>query len=57
LMLDISFGLKEDAAKVMKAVDQVLKKGFRTGDIANAETDRSKILGTKEMGEKILEFL
>lgn len=57
LMLDLSFGLKEDAGRIMEAVNQVLKHGFRTGDIAGGITDKSKILGTKEMGKKVLEFL
>ncbi|MCW3109064.1 MAG: 3-isopropylmalate dehydrogenase [Segetibacter sp.] len=57
LMLDISFGLKEDARRVTEAVAQVLKHGYRTGDIASANTDRNKILGTKEMGQQVLNFL
>lgn len=57
LMLDISFGLKEEARQLNTAIRQVLKQGFRTGDIASATSDRNKILGTKEMGQKVLEFL
>lgn len=54
LLLDISFGLKEESEAVIRAVDQVLKAGFRTGDIADAETVKEKILGTVEIGEEIL---
>ena len=57
LMLEISFGLKEEAKKVTNAVDQTLKAGYRTGDIADKHTDSTKILGTKEMGQKVLEYL
>ncbi|HEU4901763.1 MAG TPA: 3-isopropylmalate dehydrogenase [Flavisolibacter sp.] len=57
LMLEISFGLKEEATQITEAVRQVLKHGYRTGDIAGAATDKSKILGTKEMGEKVLELM
>jgi 3-isopropylmalate dehydrogenase len=57
LMLDISFGLKEDSDRIINAIDRVLKEGFRTGDIAGSETDTSKIIGTKEMGQKIVAFL
>lgn len=46
LLLDISFGMKAESEVVINAVDQVLKKGFRTGDIADATTDKSMILGT-----------
>ncbi|MFM1934535.1 MAG: 3-isopropylmalate dehydrogenase, partial [Bacteroidota bacterium] len=45
LLLDISFGMKAESEVVINAVDQVLKKGFRTGDIADATTDKSMILG------------
>ncbi len=57
LMLDISFGLQEEAKAVTNAVAETLKAGWRTGDIANSSTEASKILGTQEMGEKVLEFI
>ncbi|WP_367210430.1 3-isopropylmalate dehydrogenase [Sphingobacterium sp. R2] len=57
LMLDISFGLQEEAKTVTNAVAETLKAGWRTGDIANSSTAPSKILGTQEMGQKVLEFI
>ncbi len=54
LLLDISFGLKTESQAVISAVDQVLKAGFRTGDIADENTPEDKILGTVEIGEEIL---
>ncbi len=57
LMLEISFGLKEEAQRITTAIDQTLKAGYRTGDIADAHTDKTKILGTKEMGQKVLQYL
>ena len=57
LMLDIAFGLQEEAKAVTNAVAETLKSGWRTGDIANADTPKEKILGTNLMGEKVLEFL
>jgi 3-isopropylmalate dehydrogenase len=54
LLLDISFGLKAEADSVINAVDQVLKAGFRTRDIADATTPASKVLGTEAMGEEVL---
>ncbi|ASU32723.1 3-isopropylmalate dehydrogenase [Mucilaginibacter xinganensis] len=57
LMLEISFGLQEEAKRVTNAIDKVLKAGYRTGDIADSSTDKSKILGTTAMGQKILELL
>ncbi|TCV19043.1 3-isopropylmalate dehydrogenase [Sphingobacterium alimentarium] len=57
LLLDIAFGLQEEAKAVTTAVADTLKAGWRTGDIANAETAADKILGTNEMGAKVLEFI
>jgi 3-isopropylmalate dehydrogenase len=57
LLLDISFGLKEESDAIIKAVDQVLKAGFRTRDIADSKTDSVKILGTDAMGKEILDRL
>lgn len=57
LMLDISFGLKTEAEVVVGAVEQVLKAGFRTRDIADSTTPTDKILGTTAMGEQLLSFL
>jgi 3-isopropylmalate dehydrogenase len=57
LLLDISFGLKEESNAVINAVDAVLKAGFRTGDIADAATPKDKILGTDAIGEEILKRL
>ena len=57
LLLDISFGMKAESEVVINAVDQVLKKGFRTGDIADATTDKTMILGTDAIGEEILKLI
>ena len=57
LMLDIAFGLQTDAKAITAAVADTLKAGWRTGDIADANTDASKLLGTNEMGAKVLEFI
>jgi 3-isopropylmalate dehydrogenase len=54
LLLDISFGQKEAADAIIQAVDRVLKRGYRTGDIANAQTPKDKIAGTQAIGEMIL---
>src|SRR6187402_3014452 len=45
LLLDISFGLQEEADTVIKAVEQSLKDGYRTRDIADATTPFEKVLG------------
>lgn len=53
LLLDISFGLKEEADTVINAVEKTLKQGYRTKDIADASTAHEKILGTEVMGNVI----
>jgi len=57
LMLEIGFGLKEEAKRVTQAVEQTLKNGYRTADIANSKDDVTKVLGTEQMGQKILHQL
>ncbi|MES2108032.1 MAG: 3-isopropylmalate dehydrogenase [Bacteroidota bacterium] len=57
LMLEIGFGLPAEAKKVTEAIDKTLKAGYRTGDIADTNTDKAKILGTTAMGQKVLEYL
>jgi 3-isopropylmalate dehydrogenase len=55
LMLDISFNLKAESERVIQAVEQTLKEGFRTKDIADSRTPADKIIGTDAMGQKIVE--
>ena len=57
LMLDISFGLKTESQRVIKAVEATLRQGFRTMDIANKHTANEAIMGTDAMGAKVLENL
>lgn len=54
LMLDISFGLKAESDAVINAVEQTLKQGWRTTDIADAKTSKEKILNTQAMGAQIV---
>jgi 3-isopropylmalate dehydrogenase len=57
LLLDISFGMKAESDLVISAVDQVLKQGFRTVDIADKNTKPENILGTEAMGAAVLKFI
>ncbi|MCW7467961.1 3-isopropylmalate dehydrogenase [Leptospira kanakyensis] len=50
LMLRYSFGLETEAVAIENAIRTVLKKGFRTRDIAEEGTS---VLGTKEIGVEI----
>lgn len=51
LMLRLSFGYHDAADAVERAVREVLDAGHRTADIA---TDKSKAVGTREMGDLIV---
>lgn len=53
LMLDISFGLKDESNAVIRAVEKTLQEGYRTRDIADANTPHEKVLGTEVMGNVI----
>ena len=54
LLADISFGMKEEAQSIIKAVDAVLKAGLRTVDIKDEHTKPENILSTNAMGEEVL---
>lgn len=53
LLLDISFGLKKEAEAIIQAIEQTLKQGFRTVDIAGKETPRNLVLNTQQMGDQV----
>ncbi|ANQ50397.1 3-isopropylmalate dehydrogenase [Flammeovirga sp. MY04] len=57
LLLDISFGLKEESDAIISAVAQFLKDGYRTLDIATDTTPEDKRMNTAQTGEKLAELL
>jgi 3-isopropylmalate dehydrogenase len=57
LLLDISFGLQEESTAVIRAVEQTLRRGFRTRDIADAHTPADKIVSTSIMGNLVADEL
>lgn len=54
MLLRYSLELEEEASSIEKAVETVLDKGFRTGDIWSQGTT---LVGTKEMGDLICSAL
>ncbi len=54
LLLDISLGMKAESEAVIQAVEQTLKAGYRTRDIADAHTEADKILNTEAMGNQVV---
>jgi 3-isopropylmalate dehydrogenase len=58
MMLRYSFGLETEAAAIESAVNAVLDAGLRTRDIAGRiGGGAEKIVGTREMGEAVLQAL
>lgn len=54
MMLQYSFDLSKEAELIEQAIQTTLDQGYRTKDIESAGTT---LLGTKEMGDKILQNL
>lgn len=50
-------GATNGADSIEKAVNKVLKAGWRTADLASLTDDPKKILGTSEIGEKVLSYM
>ena len=55
MMLSYSFDLKDESLAIENAVEKVLKQNYRTSDLKGNE--KSILLGTKEMTDKIIENL
>ena len=55
MMLKYSFGMDSAAHAIDRAVCKALDDGWRTRDIAQDMTPEDFIVGTREMGEKIIE--
>jgi 3-isopropylmalate dehydrogenase len=54
MMLRFSFGNEEAAGRIERAVQQVLRQGYRTADIHTAGT---RMAGTQEMGDAVVAAL
>ena len=49
MMLEVSFGLQEEAEAIEKAVNSVLKSGYRTGDLMSE--GKTKLSTTEMIGQ------
>ncbi len=54
MLLRHSFGLEEQAARIERAVAQVLDAGYRTADI---HTEGTTLVSTSEMGQRVVDAL
>ena len=61
MLLRFDFKLEAEAKAIETAVAKVLDDGWRTGDIAGADREAvkaaGKLVGTKKMGQLVLEYL
>jgi 3-isopropylmalate dehydrogenase len=57
MLLRMGLGLHEEAKCVENAVKQTLAQGYRTKDIIDKNTKADQILGTTQIGQKIIENL
>ncbi|MGI6216360.1 MAG: 3-isopropylmalate dehydrogenase [Coriobacteriales bacterium] len=57
MMLRYALDVPEAADSIEKAVNGVLDSGWRTPDLATDDDDKSKVIGTVEMGDKVLEAI
>ena len=57
MMLTYAFDMTKEAAWIEAAVERVLNEGWRTRDIADSDTPAEKIIGTADMGDKVIAAL
>ncbi|HAS46313.1 MAG TPA: 3-isopropylmalate dehydrogenase [Microscillaceae bacterium] len=57
LMLDLSFGLQKEAQMIEQAIDEVLRSGYRTIDIAGEGVSEDKLLNTQQMSAMVQQAL
>lgn len=57
MLLTYALNMTEEAGWVESAVERVLDEGWRTRDVADASTPADRILGTAEMGDKVIAAL
>jgi 3-isopropylmalate dehydrogenase len=57
MMLRYSFSMHQAADEIANAIEGVLIEGWRTRDIASAETPEDRIIGTVAMGDLVAETI
>ena len=57
MMLEYSFGLKEESFDISNAINEVLSKGYRTKDIAENNLSEEKLVNTEKMGELVADSI
>ena len=57
LKLEKCFDLNEEAKLVWDSMINLFKDGFRTIDLADQRTEKSKILSTSDFGNRVVEYI
>ncbi len=57
LMLEKCFDLIDESTEIWDALKNIFASGYRTHDLADPDTEKSKILNTRNFGDKIVDFL
>jgi 3-isopropylmalate dehydrogenase len=57
MMLRYSFDANEAADDISHAIEATLDEGWRTGDLADADVPKDRIVGTAAMGDLVVEHL
>ncbi|MEW6528572.1 MAG: 3-isopropylmalate dehydrogenase [Candidatus Micrarchaeota archaeon] len=57
LMLEYAFGLEKESKAIWNAMFSVLNLGYCTNDLAEDNTQKEKIIGTREFGDMVVDKL
>ena len=52
-MLDMSFGLQEEATIVWAGLHSVFGNGYRTAELATQDTPKERIISTSKFGDLV----
>jgi len=55
LMFERSFGLERESRDIWKGLENVFGEGYRTRDLTNSRTPKSRIVSTSEFGDLVAE--
>jgi len=56
MMLDMSFGMKDESAMVWAAMKSVFEAGYSTADLSKS-SDGIELVATDQFGDKVMEKL
>ena len=57
MMLQYSFGLLPECHLIEESIQEVLRQGFRTRDLASENNRNELVLGTEEFGDEVVKTM